>query len=87
MKRKKKHVPLRGSVIGYITEISVAMFLQIQRYIYIYNVWFQCKTSECLVSFKFLSMSCMGIFSVTISLQKAVIIKQKYLLGYLFGFF
>ena len=27
------------------------------RYIYIYiysNVWFQCKTSECLVSFKFL---------------------------------
>ena len=56
--------------------------------IYLYsNVWFQCKTSECLVSFKFLSMSCMGIFSVTISLQKAVIIKQKYLLGYLFGFF
>ena len=36
MKRKKKHVPLRGSVIGYITEISVAMFLQIQIYIYIY---------------------------------------------------
>ena len=31
--------------------------------IYIYsNVWFQCKTSECLVSFKFLSMSCMGSF-------------------------
>ena len=29
------------------------------RYIYS-NVWFQCKTSECLVSFKFLSMSCMG---------------------------
>ena len=28
----------------------------------------------------------MGIFSVTISLQKAVIIKQKYLLGYLFVF-
>ena len=37
------------------------------RYIYIYiyiysNVWFQCKTSEFLVSFKFLSMSCMGSF-------------------------
>ena len=31
------------------------------RYIYS-NVWFQCKTSECLVSFKFLSMSCMGSF-------------------------
>ena len=54
------------------------------RYIYS-NVWFQ-KTSECFVSFKFLSMSCMGSFSVTISLQKAVIIKQKYLLGYLFVF-
>ena len=31
------------------------------RYIYS-NVWCQCKTSECLVSFKFLSMSCMGSF-------------------------
>ena len=31
------------------------------RYIYS-NVWFQCKTSECLVLFKFLSMSCMGSF-------------------------
>ena len=31
--------------------------------IYIYsNVWFQCKTSECSVSFKFLSMYCMGSF-------------------------
>ena len=31
--------------------------------IYIYsNIWFQCKTIECLVSFKFLSMSCMGSF-------------------------
>ena len=27
-----------------------------------YTVWFQCKTSECLDSFKFLSMSCMGSF-------------------------
>ena len=31
------------------------------RYIYS-SVWFQCKTSECLVSFKFLSMSYMGSF-------------------------
>ena len=31
------------------------------RYIYS-NVWFQCKTSKCLVSFEFLSMSCMGSF-------------------------
>ena len=30
MKRKKKHAPLQGSVRGYIREISVAMFLQIQ---------------------------------------------------------
>ena len=40
-------------------------FLSIYIYIYIYiysNVWFQCKTCECLVSFKFLSMSCMGSF-------------------------
>ena len=26
------------------------------------NVWFQCKTSECFLSFKFLSMSSMGSF-------------------------
>ena len=26
------------------------------------NVCFQCKTCECLVSFKFLSMSCVGSF-------------------------
>ena len=32
------------------------------RFISYSNVWFQCKTSECLVSFKFLSMSCMGSF-------------------------
>ena len=33
------------------------------RYMFRYsNVWFQCKTCECLVSFKFLSMSCMGSF-------------------------
>ena len=30
MKRKKKHAQLQGSVRGYIREISVAMFLQIQ---------------------------------------------------------
>ena len=34
------------------------------RYIYIaMSGRFQCKTSECLVSFKFLSMSCMVVFS------------------------
>ena len=39
------------------------VYIYIYIYIYIYsNVWFQCKTSECLVSFKFLSMSCMGSF-------------------------
>ena len=26
------------------------------------SVWFRCKTYECLVSFKFLSMSCMSSF-------------------------
>ena len=36
MKKKKKHAPLQGSVRGYIREISVAMFLQIQTDIYIY---------------------------------------------------
>ena len=29
-KREKKHAPLQGSVRGYIREISVPMFLQIQ---------------------------------------------------------
>ena len=32
----KKHAPLQGSVRGYIREISVGMFLQIQTDIYIY---------------------------------------------------
>ena len=45
------------------------------------NVWFQCKTSECLVSFKFLSRFEWVVFSDH-SLQKAVIIKKKYLLGW-----
>ena len=36
MKKKKKHTPLQDSVRGYIREISVAMFLQIQTDIYIY---------------------------------------------------
>ena len=27
-----------------------------------YYVWFQCKSTECLVSFKFLSLFCMGSF-------------------------
>ena len=49
------------------------------------NVWFQCKTSECLVSFKFLSRFEWVVFSDH-SLQKAVIIKKKYLLGWLFVF-
>ena len=36
----KKHAPLQGSVRGYIREISVGMFLQIQTDIYIYiSVW------------------------------------------------
>ena len=35
MKRKKKHAPLQGLVRGYIREISVAMFLQIQTDIYL----------------------------------------------------
>ena len=30
MKKTKKYAPLQDSVRGYITEISVAMFLQIQ---------------------------------------------------------
>ena len=33
-RKKKKHAPLQGSVRGYITEISVAMFLQTQTDIY-----------------------------------------------------
>ena len=37
-KKKKKHAPLQGSVRGYIREISVAMFLQIQTDICSYNV-------------------------------------------------
>ena len=36
LSRKKKHAPLKGSVRGYIREISVAMFLRIQTDIYIY---------------------------------------------------
>ena len=35
-KKQKKHTPLQGSVRGYIREISVAMFLQIQTDIYFY---------------------------------------------------
>ena len=34
--QQKKHAPLQGSVRGYIREISVGMFLQIQTDIYIY---------------------------------------------------
>ena len=33
-KNKKKHAPLQGSVRGFVREISVAMFLQIQTDIY-----------------------------------------------------
>ena len=39
-KQKKKHAPLQDSVRGYIREISVAMFLQIQKdifHMYIFN--------------------------------------------------
>ena len=34
-KKKKKHASLQGSVRGYIREISVAMFLQIQTDIHV----------------------------------------------------
>ena len=36
-KNKQKHAPLQDSVRGFIREISVAMFLQIQIDIYIYK--------------------------------------------------
>ena len=44
----------------------------------------KCKTSKCLVSFKFLKMSCMG--SGDHYKNYKIIIKGKYLLGYLFVF-
>ena len=48
-------------VCNILMNLYVMFYVVSVRYIYS-NVWFQCKTSECLVSFKFLSMSCMGSF-------------------------
>ena len=39
-KKKKKQAPLQASVRGYIREISVAMFLQIQTDIWIHIILF-----------------------------------------------
>ena len=49
------------TVCNILLNLYVMFYVVSVRYIYS-NVWFQCKTSECLVSFKFLSMSCMGSF-------------------------
>ena len=46
-------------------------------------IWFQCKTSECLVFLGSLVCLAWVVFSDHF-VAKAVIIKQKYLLGYLF---
>ena len=48
-------------VCNILLNLYVMFYVVSVRYIYS-NVWFQCKTSECLVSFKLLSMSCMGSF-------------------------
>ena len=45
----------------FVCYINQMFYVVSVRYIYS-NLWFQCKTYECLVSFKFLSMSCMGSF-------------------------
>ena len=37
------------------------------------NVWFHCKTSECLVSFQFLIMSCMGSFQWPFDYKKLLL--------------
>ena len=47
--QQKKHAPLQGSVRGYIRENSIAMFLQIQTDIYLYQ-----KTTRLRVSLFFL---------------------------------
>ena len=51
------------------------------RYIYS-NVLFQCKTCECLVSFKFLSMSCMGSFQWPFHYKK-LLLSNKNIAGLL----
>ena len=49
------------TVFNILLNLYVMFYVVSVRYIYS-NVWFQCKTSECLVSSKFLSMSRMGSF-------------------------
>ena len=42
------------------------------------TVWFQCKTSECLVPFKFLSLFCMGSFQWPFHYKKLLLSSKNF---------